>query len=96
MTNIHSVKERLAQRVITRLGESVWLNGVELQAVIQDDEYEDEIGYRRELTASFERQYEKTVLQNDTLIYKNHVYKINRMQTQNDLDNLFIVELKRA
>ena len=89
------MKKRLARRVVSRLGVSVWVNGIELQAVIEDEEVDEETGYMRAMTASFEKEHEPFILKYDSMLIGDEEFKINRKQQQNSIDNLFTVELKR-
>ena len=96
MSNIHNRKSKMAEIALARLGKTISVVGVEMIAVIGDDEYEDETGLRRELTASFHFNVVGNIAAGDAVYYEGKNYKVGRLPRLNTLDQLYTVELKNA
>ena len=96
MANIHACRDRLAQRALSRLGKALFVKGIEYMAIIVDDEYEDETGKKRELTASFDYQHANIIKVDDPVVLDGVLYKVSQKQRENTVDQFHTVELKRA
>ena len=96
MANIHNHNQRLAKIGLTRLGKALFVNGIERTAIIGDDEFDDDTGMRRELTASFDNSLKAEINPKDCVVYDGKEYVIGREQETNTLDFYYTVELKHA
>jgi len=96
MANIHNSRARLANLALSRLGKQLFVVGVEYLAIIADDEFEDETGLRRELTASFSYEASERIKAGDSVFYDGLTYVIGKNQRTNTVDPFYTVELKHA
>lgn len=96
MANIHDAKDRLTRGTLARFGQPISVMGNTYTAIIDDDEFEDDAGYRREVLASFEYSVGASFSRGNTVVFKGENYKLGRPQRENSNDNLFAWELKRV
>jgi len=80
-------------------GESVFINGIELTGIVDDEQYKDEAGFNRGITISFDKSDSIHLEVDSSAVIKrdpNTLYRI-RLPQEADLDDpFFTVELKHA
>ncbi|MFC4699387.1 hypothetical protein ACFO4O_04340 [Glaciecola siphonariae] len=96
MSSIEEILNAACNDVLQHLGVFVFINGKRYSAVIEDDEFEDEAGYRRFIALSFSREDAKYVQENDTIVFDDNHYVVRRKPPHNAIDPFVRVELKRA
>jgi len=56
MSSIDDILNNASIDTLDHLGRAVFVNGIKLKCIINDDQYEDETGYRREVSLSFNKK----------------------------------------
>lgn len=78
------------------LGDTVYVNGQPYQAIINDEQFEDEIGIRREISVSFETSAKDWINVNDSIVFDDVSYIVRELPRPNKEDPFYTVELKLA
>lgn len=85
-----------ARNMLDSLGDTVFINGRALQGIINDDQFMDETGIRRETSVSFAVEDAKYLIVNDTIIFDDVHYLIRQLPEPNKEDPFYTVEVKLA
>lgn len=96
MPNVNNARDRLARNALARLGKSIFVRGLEYTAIISDEEYEDEAGIKRELTASFDYKQGIEFSIGDPVFFDGKAFTIAKLPRENIIDQFYTVDLKRA
>lgn len=97
MNNFDKLKNRLAGTALSRFGEPVHLNGIEFNAIYEEQEIEQETGFTYIKTLSFLREDIINIVQvNDKIIYQNEEYIVDRVLNKDNYYPLVLLEIKRA
>ena len=88
--------EIAAADMLPTLGDTVFVNGYPYQAIINDDQFEDEIGIRREISVSFEASIKGLIAVNDSIVFDEVQYVVRELPRPNKEDPFYTVELKLA
>lgn len=96
MDFIDQLLKEAAADTVNHLGRTVFVNGIELKCHFNDDEYEDDSGYRRELLLSFLKTDADLVKPGASVVIKGESFTIGRQALDSFDDPFHTVELKRA
>ena len=86
----------MASLLVRRTGHEVFINGIKLIAHIDDEEFQDESGSRREILFTFQRSDAKYFKEKDIAIVNNEAFKIQNIQRPNAIDPFLEVSLTRV
>lgn len=78
------------------MGDDIFVNGVKYPGIINDEQFEDETGYRRELSISFDKSIKDLLPINANVVVGAVLYTIRRIPREDLEDPFYTVELKRA
>ena len=78
------------------MGDDIFINGVKLAGIINDDQYDDDTGTKRELSVSFDKQNATILKVGVNIVLNNTLYTISRLPSEDLEDPFYTVELKRA
>jgi hypothetical protein len=99
MQSIDDILKQASLDTLGHLGRPVFVRGVEYIAIVNDDQYPDESGLRRDLSLSFEKGKEPLFERGDSVYVPalpRDCYKFGRMQEPDVNDPFFTIELKNA
>ena len=82
--------------VIEHLGNTVFVDGVKLKCTIEDEQFEDESGYRREVLLSFNKNAAPLLKKGASVVCRGQNFVIGRIPREDFDDPFYTVELKRA
>ena len=96
MDEIDRLLDVACNDVIEHLGRTVFVNGIPLKCTIDDEQFEDESGYRREVLFSFNKSDAPLLSKGASVVYKDNTFVIGRLPREDFDDPFYTVELKRA
>lgn len=88
--------EVAAADMLPVMGDTVFVNGRSYQAIINDEQFEDDIGIRREISVSFEASVNGYIAVGDAIVFDDSTYTVRELPRPNKEDPFYTVELKLA
>lgn len=86
-----------SREMLNVMGDQVFVNGVSVVGIINDDQFVDEsTGYRRETSISFHVDDVFDLKVGDEILFSDSQYIIRQIPEPNKEDPFFTVEVKRA
>ena len=88
--------EIAAADMLPTMGDKVFVNGYSYQAIINDDQFIDETGIRRETSVSFKSSIKGYIAVGDIIVFDEVTYLVRQIPEPNKEDPFYTVEVKRA
>ena len=82
--------------MLSVFGVDAWVRGVAYPAIFNDEEYEDETGFRQDLSVEIEDKHAKYFLEGDPVFVMGKGYFVKRLPKASSQDPFIIIGLIRA
>lgn len=94
MPKISAVRDRLKRLTLATFGQPVFIRGIEYSAIFKDEEFIDDVGVRKTLSLSVDKDLAILLVRGDSVYVDNVNYKIDHIPDIND--PIIEMDLKHA
>lgn len=85
-----------ASDMLPTMADNVFVNGALIRGIVNDDQYEDDVGIRREISVSFLYENAPAINVKANVIFNNIHYVVRKLPDPNKEDPFYTVELRLA
>jgi len=94
MPKISAVRDRQKKLTLETFGQPVFIRGIEYSAIFKDEEFIDDVGVRKTLSLSVDKDLAILLVRGDSVYVDNVNYKIDHIPDIND--PIIEMDLKHA